>query len=431
LVTANFSSNTVSVLLGKGDGTFMPHVDYATGLGPQPIAVGDFNGDGNLDVVTAEDSTVSVLLGNGDGTFRKCVNYTGEYAPEEIAVADLNGDGKLDLVLASACCNTAAVLLGNGDGTFQQAVEYVTGETPYGVVVGDFNGDGKLDLVTVNYTGDSVSLLLGNGDGTFQPNVDFSAGDGPCCLVVAGDFAGAGALDVAVPNFDAGGASAVSVLLNGGPGGGSPKVAFVPASLSFGERLLNTSSTSQIVTMSNVGVAALDISSVGLTGAGAGDYFLLNGCGTTLAAAANCSMEVGFRPIAQGTQPAAISIVDNAANSPQTIALNGTGTALSISAGSLSFGSVTVGSSSSQTLKLSNVGRKALSIEGLAIIGTNQSNYSQSNNCGTSIPAQSSCAIHVTFTPVRKGALNATLGFTTNGSGKNAATAIPLTGAGK
>jgi hypothetical protein len=434
LVTANYNaggSGTVSVLLGNGDGTFKTHVDYATGLGPQPIAVGDFNGDGILDVVTAGGSIVSVLLGNGDGTFRRYVNYIGQYAPEEIAVADLNGDGKLDLVLASACCNTVAVLLGNGDGTFQKDVEYTTGATPYGVAVGDFNGNGKLDVVTVNYTGTSVSLLLGNGDGTFQPNVDYSVDVGPCCLVAAGDFNGDGALDVAVPNFNAGGASTVSVLLNAGPGGGSPKVAFFPASLNFGERLLNTSSTNQIVTLSNISGAVLDISSISLTGAGSGDYSFLNSCGLTLAADAICTLEVGFRPVVQGAQPAAVSITDNAANSPQTVALNGTGTALKLSSGSLNFGSVTVGSSSSQTLKLSNVGAKVLSIQGVAIVGTNKSDYRESNNCGTSIPAKSSCAIKVTFTPVRKGPLNANLGFTTNGSGTNALTNVPLTGTGK
>jgi hypothetical protein len=297
--------------------------------------------------------------------------------------------------------------------------------------VGDFNGDGKLDLVTVNYTGNSVSLLLGNGDGTFQPNVDSSAGFGPADIIAAGDFNGDGAIDVVVTNFDAGGASTVSVLLNAGPGGGTPKAAFFPASLNFGERLLNTSSTNEIVTLSNTGVAVLNISSISLTGASTGDYALLNGCGATLVAEASCTLEIGFRPIVQGAQPAAISIVDNAANSPQTVALNGTGTALSLSASSLNFGNVTVGSSSSQALKLSNVGRRVISIEGLAILGTNKSDYSQSNNCGTSIPAKSSCVVKVTFTPMRKGPLNATLGFTTNGSGTNAATDIPITGAGK
>jgi hypothetical protein len=431
LVTANYSGSTVSVLLGNGDGSFKAHVDYATGTAPQPIAVGDFNGDGNLDLVTGSGSIVSILLGNGDGTFRRYVNYLGEFAPEEIAVADLNGDNKLDLALASACCNTAAVLLGNGDGRFQPDVEYNTGASPYGIVAGDFNGDGKADLVTVNYTGNSVSLLLGNGDGTFQANADFTAGIGPCCSVGGGDFNGNGALDVAVPNFSAGGESSTSVLLNAASGGGSPVVALVPASLGFAERLLNTSSTNKIVTISNTGVRVLVISSISLTGANVADYSLLDGCGATLAADASCTVEAGFRPVAPGARTALLSITDNAANSPQTVALSGTGTALSLSASSLNFGSVTVGTSASRTLTLRNVGSSAIAMGQVRITGHNKNDYNQMNNCGPSIAAKGSCAIKVTFTPSLKGTRSAALQFTSNGTGTNAATNVALMGTGK
>src|SRR5260370_20006342 len=116
---------TVSILLGNGDGTFQPHVDYPVGIGPYSVAVGDLNGDGKLDLVVANYPsvfTVSVLLGNGDGTFKPQVTYPVGRQPISVAVADLNGDGKLDLAVADFTDGFVSVLLGNGDGTFQPSV---------------------------------------------------------------------------------------------------------------------------------------------------------------------------------------------------------------------------------------------------------------------------------------------------------------------
>jgi hypothetical protein len=144
--------------LGKGDGTFQAAVDYAVGYEPSSVAVGDFNGDGKLDLVTANHNTVSVLLGNGDGTFQAAVRYNvgPARAARSVAVSDFNGDGKLDLVTADYYGNNASVLLGKGDGTFQAALRYVGGGGA--VAVGDFNGDGAPDVVTAASTG--VAVLL-------------------------------------------------------------------------------------------------------------------------------------------------------------------------------------------------------------------------------------------------------------------------------
>ena len=195
--------------MGNGDGTFRPAVDYTVGNEPDAIVAGDFSGNGQLDLAVANNggfspsSSVSILLGRGDGTFQPAVDYTVGNGASAIAVGDFVGDGKLDLAVANA--TGVSILLGTGDGTFQSAVDYTVGNYPDAIVVGDFNGDGRLDLALDN--GNSgIAILLGNGNGTFQPAVDYGVGGSPSAIV-AGDFNGDGRLDLAV-------ASAGSCCLN-------------------------------------------------------------------------------------------------------------------------------------------------------------------------------------------------------------------------
>ena len=124
---------------------------FGAGTTPYSVAVGDFNGDGKLDLAVANEGSdnVSILLGNGDGTFQAAVDYGAGTDPDSVAVGDFNGDGKLDLVVANDDSNNVSILLGNGDGTFQAAVNYGV-SAPSSVAVGDFNGDGKLDLAVAN-----------------------------------------------------------------------------------------------------------------------------------------------------------------------------------------------------------------------------------------------------------------------------------------
>ncbi len=167
--------------------TFMfNRADFVTGTGPAVVAVGDFRGNGLIDVVTGNNdtaNTVSVLLGKGDGTFAAHVDYAVGAAPSGIAVGDFNGDGKLDIVVVYGFNDArVAVLLGNGDGTFQEPFKStVAGFQGGSIAVGDFNGDGKLDVAVSDseLAASGVDIMLGNGDGTFKAPVTYATAADP------------------------------------------------------------------------------------------------------------------------------------------------------------------------------------------------------------------------------------------------------------
>jgi hypothetical protein len=236
LVTANTGANSVSVLLGNGDGTFQATVGYTVGSAPSSVTVGDFDGDGALDVAAANGlgGSVSVLPGVGDGTFQTALTFAVGPGLTSVTAGDFNTDGQLDLATASAT-GTVSVLLGNGTGTFQTGGVSFVGTLPASVTAGDFNRDGRLDLATANPLANQVSVLLGNGDGTFQTAVNHAAGPGSASVTV-GDFNRDGRLDLATAN---GLGNSVSVLLGLGDGSFQAAVSYAaglgPASVTAGD----------------------------------------------------------------------------------------------------------------------------------------------------------------------------------------------------
>jgi sugar lactone lactonase YvrE len=201
LAVENYSSGTVSVFLGNGDGTFKPQVTYAVGTEPEHIVAADVNGDGKLDLVVANTGSgnVGVLLGNGDGTFQAQVTYTTVFGSAGLVVADFNNDGKPDIAVSNFYSANVGILLGNGDGTFQAQVTYAVGNQPRTLTSGDFNGDGNIDLAIANQQDATISILFGNGDGTFQAQVLYPTGNSPQGLAVS-DFNADGIPDLAVAN---------------------------------------------------------------------------------------------------------------------------------------------------------------------------------------------------------------------------------------
>jgi Abnormal spindle-like microcephaly-assoc'd, ASPM-SPD-2-Hydin len=219
--------------------------------------------------------------------------------------------------------------------------------------------------------------------------------------------------------------------------GTAPAVTLNPTSLSFGNQLINTTSPAQTVTLTNSGTAPLTISSIGDTGTNAGDFTETNTCPispSTLAAGAQCTINVTFRPSATGSRSASLSITDNAAGSPQIAPLSGTGTApaVSLSPSNLSFGNQLVNTTSAvQTISLIDSGTAPLTISGFNINGPNAGNFAQSNNCPISpstLPVNASCTISVTFTPSATGSRSANLRISDNAA--NSPQTVALSGIG-
>jgi hypothetical protein len=176
-----------------------------------------------------------------------------------------------------------------------------------------------------------------------------------------------------------------------------PTVSLSPTSLSFGNQTVGTSSKAQVITVTNTGSSILTFSGLKLTGSQKSNYSQTNTCGATLGAGATCTVSVTFSPTAIGSLTATLQVSDNAANSPQTASLSGTGVgaAATLSPASLSFNGVTVGkNSSAKVITVTNSGTSSLSVTSVVASG----DFTQTNNC-TSIAAGSSCTINVTFTP--------------------------------
>lgn len=222
IVTANLGSDTVSLLLGNGNGGFQTAQTFRVGGQPNAVASGDFNQDGRLDLVTANSETgensLSLLLANGTGGFSSATSLKVEgERPFAVATGDLDRDGNLDIVSADSVSGSVSVFLGNGNGTFEDAKQYaVGGTTPISIVLGYFDDDNKLDIATGNQgvSGRDISILYGDGNGKFSEGRVFSAG-GSVSSLASADFNGDGAVDLAAVLSDS---PTVSMLFGDGEG---------------------------------------------------------------------------------------------------------------------------------------------------------------------------------------------------------------------
>ena len=248
LVTANFHAGTISILFNNGDGSFTNDVTYSAGVEPASIAIDDLDDDGDLDLVVSSGGgvdingplpgTVSVLLNAGDGTFPDQTIHGLGIDPFSVDLGDLDGDGDLDMALAVRGSDAVQIMINNGDGTFVVGTPVPAGDFSAFVVIGDLDGDGDLDLAVTNWTEDVVSIFLNNGGADFAARTTYAVGDGPIGLALD-DLDDDGDLDLAVailgPNDNLGDTAAV--LLNDGDGAFANPVAYgvgnVPSSVTL------------------------------------------------------------------------------------------------------------------------------------------------------------------------------------------------------
>ncbi|GET43910.1 FG-GAP-like repeat-containing protein [Microseira wollei] len=228
LATANHNANNVSLLLGKGDGTFEKGGNFSVGAGSNSVALGDFNQDGFFDLATANYSskTVSVLLNKGDATFNPAANYKAEFPPVSIFVEDFNGDGKVDIATRTPGSGSGniSILLGQGDGTFEKGTSFKAEFSPFPISVADFNNDGQPDLfvatpgsavnngsVWLNKSQPKASLTIADNDPvgvqfsqpTYQVNENGTVVGAAVTINRTGDTASSGSIQVQLTNGNA------------------------------------------------------------------------------------------------------------------------------------------------------------------------------------------------------------------------------------
>ncbi|HZU22677.1 MAG TPA: VCBS repeat-containing protein [Terriglobales bacterium] len=229
LVIANHQNPYITILLGRGDGTFAPSpaspIDVQVRPHPHAVAVADFNHDGKSDVVVDSwgNDEVKVLLGDGKGGFQMPgVTYkVGKHPYQRHRVADVNGDGNADIVTTGFEAAAVTVLLGDGKGGFKEAAgsPFAAGENPFAEVIADLNHDGRPDLAVANFSGqgtdfsrDAVNILYGDGTGRFRRGATLQTGHAPV-MIAAGDVEGRGETDLATANMMG---RSVTLLLNHG-----------------------------------------------------------------------------------------------------------------------------------------------------------------------------------------------------------------------
>ena len=464
VAVANNTDATVAILLGNGDGTFQAPSPFPTAINPNSLVVGDFNADGILDLaVGTSNKNVSVLLGVGNGTFQNHKEYPIGTNAVVVATGDLNSDGKLDLVSANFGDNTVSALIGNGDGTFKAESVYPTNSGPAGVAIGDFNDNGKLDIAAAATNGNVVSVITDSAI-TLSPTLlpfgtqtsgfssaaksvtlkntgttaytmgtiswtgsyysDFTLKTNTC--PAAGGTVAAGATCTLSITFDptasenanaqmlitstSGAAQGVQLT-----GQGNVPILMNPRTIVFpGYQLIGTTSAAKTTTFTNVSGVPITFTSLVLTGADPTEFTQTTTCQVpgTLAAGATCSSNIYFTPNQSGGANITQVYSGNFTVGRAGSLISGQGTAVKVTPVTLAFPSTPEGSSSApMTVTFQNAGSTALSISSVNIINGSVpgQNFTQTNTCQPSVPANSTCTFTVTFTPQATGTITGTL----------------------
>jgi hypothetical protein len=287
LAVANAGSNSVSVLLGAGAGSYNPATDYQVGVNPRAIAAADFNNDGNLDLAVVNSNTdfapgsISILLGTGAGDFGSQTQFPGRIFPAALAVGFFNEDGLLDIAVANNRSNSVSIYIGKVTGGFADAVDFPITGAPNSIAVADFNGDSELDLAVSNP--DNVAVLIGTGTGSFGAATNFAVGTRPVSVAVA-DFNGDNKLDIVTANQ-----SNVTVLRGTGTGNFNIRLDF-----QLGAAIGSIASSNSLAVGEFTGDNNLDV--VVITGSHT-SFILMTGSSNGILTASTINLTFGSNPV--------------------------------------------------------------------------------------------------------------------------------------
>jgi hypothetical protein len=340
--------------------------------------------------------------------------------------------GTLDIVTSDPKNGTAAITL-TGTGIAQGSVVTLN-PTSLTFASQPLHTTSTQQTVTLTNSG-NVALTLTSIFVTGTNAADFTESDNcaspiavnaKCTIGITFTPSATGTRTASISITDSATGSPQTVPLTGtGASGNAPAVTLAPTSLTFASQNVGTTSPAQAVTLTNSGNAALTITGITIAGANTGDFAETNTCPASLAAEANCAINVTFKPTASGARTASVSIADNATGSPQAVTLSGTGAAttstVTVSPTALQFQSQTLQTTSSpMNVTVTNTGTGAVQFAGFTISGANSGDFALGTgtcNSSGSLAAGANCTIAVTFTPAAAGARTATLSVADSATG--------------
>jgi hypothetical protein len=405
----------VSILIGNGDGTFQNHKEYSIGANAVIVATADLSGDGKLDLISANynDNTVSTLVGNGDGTFKGESVFPTSSGPSGVAIGDFNGNGKLDIAVAASNANTVSVLTDNLISLTPSILAYGT----------QTSGDPVTKTITLKnngttaYTPGTLAFIgASNADFTQTNTCGTSVAAGQTCTYSVTFLPTASEVANTQMTLTASNGTVIAAQM---VGTGNIPIYLVPRTMNFtGYQLIGTKSAGRTDTFTNKSGVNIYFTNIDLEGANQTEFSFTSTCAgggppfnysVPLLPGASCTSTIYFTPTQSGGANVTQVYYGNFTLVKQGLLIQANGTAVKVSPTTITFPNTAVGQTSAPVnVTFQNAGSTAMAITSKSWTG--QRDFSiQTDACGSSVAANSSCTIGIVFQPTSVGTFTATL----------------------